>query len=70
MLLTEGDLDRGRQPDVALAAPQRWHSPTREAEPEWCRHGHRPWFQHGWESGRGRVYACQVQGCDSVQYRY
>jgi hypothetical protein len=69
-LLTEGDLDRGAEPDVAARAPQRWHSPTREAEPEFCLRGHRSWFQHGWEPGWGRFYACRVEGCDSVQYRY
>lgn len=69
-MLTEGDVDRGACPDVAPSAPQRWHSPTREAEPEWCLHGHRPWFLHGHEPGRGRFYACQRPGCDSVQYRY
>lgn len=69
-LLTEGDLDRGRPLDVAASAPQRWHSPTREARPEWCLHGHPAEFLEGWEPGKGRFYACQVADCDSVQYRY
>lgn len=69
-MITEGDTARGRTPDVAARAPQRWLAPTREAEPEWCLHAHRPWFLTGWEPGRGRFYACQVPGCDSVQYRY
>jgi hypothetical protein len=69
-LLTEGDLDRGRPPDVAARAPQRWLSPTREARPDFCLRGHRAGFIEGWEPGRGRFYACQVKGCGSVQYRY
>lgn len=67
-LLTEGDLDRGHAPDVTPSAPQRWHSPTREARPDWCMHGHTEGFLEGWD-GR-RYYACQRPGCPSVQYRY
>lgn len=67
-LLTEGDLDRGRPLDVAASAPQRWHSPTREARPDFCRQGHTDGFLEGWD-GR-RTYACKRPGCPSVQYRY
>ena len=75
MLLTtvsEGDVDRGRPPDVAFHAPQRW-SPDRRRElrPEFCLRGHRaPRFMLGWSPGWGRRYECTVRGCDSVQYRY
>lgn len=69
-MLTEGDLDRGCAPDVAPSAPQRWHSSTREARPDFCLRGHRGRFLEGWESGHGRFYACQAAGCASVQYRY
>lgn len=67
-LLTEGDLDRGRPLDVAAFAPQRWHSPTCEARPDFCLHGHHAGFLEGWDGHR--YYACKVKGCPSVQYRY
>lgn len=61
-LLTEGDLDRGRPPDVAEHAPQR-RDGSRELPPDMCLQGHQPrrWRQ-GWEPGKGRVFGCTVCG--------
>jgi hypothetical protein len=68
-ILTEGDVDRGRGPDVAEHAFQR-RAGSRELPPEFCRRGHRaPWFLLAWEPGKGRRYDCAVPGCDSVQFR-
>jgi len=68
-ILTEGDVDRGRGPDVAAHGWQR-RSGSRELAPEFCRAGHRaPRFRAGWEPGRGRTYECTIPGCTSVQYR-
>ena len=68
-LLTEGDLDRGRPPDVAEYGLLR-RDGSRELPPDMCLNGHQPqrWRQ-GWEPGKGRVFECTTPGCSSVQYR-
>lgn len=69
VLLTEGDLDRGRPVDCAEYGPLR-RDGSRELPPDFCLRGHRPdRWRWGWEPGKGRVFECTVDGCGSVQFR-
>lgn len=70
-LLTEGDLDRGRAPDVAEHGPLR-RIGSQEMPPDMCLRGHRPdhWIWGHDPLKGGRVFYCPVKGCGSVQSRW